>query len=256
MSKSILSSVVRAMSILRLFNQERKELSFMEIVRLTNIPKSSVHRLITSLINEGFLTKNPRTSHYRLGLDVLGLGGVVYSRHKLYREALPLVKKLSEELEESVHICFLENKEVTYLFRVESYHPDNLITQIGRKNPIHCTSEGLCILAYQSHRKIQQVLASQLYPYTDQTLTSRNELMKEFKNIRRDGYCIAEDTYFKKYTGIAAPIRNHMGEVVSSLSSIGKTSRLHERGMHNVACKIRDYAQEISEYLGCYEYIP
>src|SRR5699024_1621022 len=237
MSKSILSSVVRALSILRLFNQKRKELSFTEIVRLTDIPKSSAHRLINSLINEGFLTQNPRTNHYRLGLDILGLGGVVYSRHKLYREAMPLVKELSEELEESVHICYLENEEVTYLFRVESHHPDRLVTQIGRKNPIHCTSEGLCILAYQNDRKIQKVLQSHLYPYTDRTLITRAALFKEFQNIRKNGYCIAEETYFKKYTGIAAPIRNHMGEVVSSLSTIGRTSRFHERDIHAVADK-------------------
>lgn len=66
-----------------------------KLVHLTNVPKSSVHRLITSLINEGYLTQIPQTGHYRLGIDILALGGVVNSRHKLYREALPLGEKLA-----------------------------------------------------------------------------------------------------------------------------------------------------------------
>lgn len=253
MSKYILTSVVRVLTILKLFNKDRKELSFMEIVRLTNIPKSSVHRLIDSLKKEGFLTKNPRTNHYRLGLDILRLGGVIYSRDKLYKEALPLVKQLSKELEESVHICFIENDEVTYLFRVESNHPDHLLTQIGRKNPIHCTSEGLCILAYQNEKRIQKILNSHLYAYTDKTLTSKDELMKEIQQIKENGYCIAEETYFKNYTSIAAPIRNNMGEVVSSLSTIGRTSRINDRGLNTTIDKIKLYAKKISEYLGYFD---
>lgn len=252
MSNSILSSVVRAMSILKLFHQDQKELSFMQIVHLTNLPKSSVHRLIKSLKNEGFLTQNPRNGYYRLGLDLLGLGGVIYSRHKLYQEAFPLVKELAHQLEESLHICFLENEEVTYLFRVESPYPDKLVTQIGRKNPFHCTSEGLCIYAYQKDYTIESVLETERYAYTNRTLTTKHELMSEFQKIRRNGYCIAEDTYFHNYTSIAAPIRNHMGDVVSSLSTIGQTERFHQKGTLEIALKIKSYAKKISQHLGYY----
>jgi len=252
-SESVLSSVVRALSILKLFNHERRELSFMEIVKLTNIPKSSTHRLIRNLVNEGFLSQNPRTNYYRLGLDILGLGGVIYSRHQLYHEALPLVRELSKELEESAQICFLENDEVTYLIRVESHHPDHLLTQIGHKNPIHCTSEGLCILAYQNKRQIEKVVQSHLYAYTDRTPTTRAALSKELQFIRKNGYCIAEETYFKNYTSIAAPIRNHIGQVVSSLSMIGRTRRFYEQDIDVIVNKIKHYAQKISEHLGFYD---
>ncbi|WP_442961100.1 IclR family transcriptional regulator domain-containing protein [Pseudogracilibacillus sp. SO30301A] len=51
---------------------------------------------------------------------------------------------------------------------------------------------------------------------------------------------------------MAVPIRNHMGEVVSSLSTIGRTSRFHEKGILKIANKIKQYAQKISELLGCY----
>lgn len=252
MNKSILSSVVRAMSILKLFNHKQKEFSFMEIVHNTKLPKSTAHRLIQSLKNEGFLSQNPSNNNYRLGIDILGLGGVVSTRHSLYSESLPLLKKLTQAINESTHICVIENKEVTYLSRVESDHPDNLITQIGKKNPIHSTSEGLCILAYQSDNFIKRTLDNYLYAYTDKTLTTFEDIKWKLERIKKDGYYVAEETYFKEYTGIAAPIKNHMGEVVSSLSIIGKTNRLKQHNIYEITKKIIDCAKKISESLGYY----
>ncbi|MBM7714302.1 DNA-binding IclR family transcriptional regulator [Bacillus thermophilus] len=252
MNGSTLSSVTNALRILRLFTPKRQELSFTDIVRHTNLPKSSTHRMIATLVKEGFLSKNPRTNHYRLGLAILSLGGVIFSHRELYKEALPIVKKLSETLDESAHICLLENMDVVYLFRVESRHPDRLLTQIGRKNPIHCTSEGLCILAFQDKRTTQKLLDSELYPYTPCTITDPNDLRALIADIQQNDYCIMKDTYYENYTSIAAPIRDYTGTVVSSLSVIGHSSRITEKKQDMFITVIQNAAQKISRHLGHY----
>lgn len=252
MSGSTLSSVTNALRILRLFTPKKKELSFTDIVRLTNLPKSSAHRVIAVLVKEGFLAKNPRTNHYRLGLAILSLGGVIFSHRELYKEALPIVKELSETLDESAHICLMENMEVVYLFRVESRHPDRLLTQIGRKNPIHCTSEGLCILAFQDKGTINQLLQSELYSFTPYTPTERNELLALISDIRQNDYCLLRDAYYENYTSIAAPIRDYTGAVVSSLSVVGHSSRITDKKKGRFIRKIQEAAAKISEHLGHY----
>ncbi|MBD8005514.1 IclR family transcriptional regulator [Bacillus norwichensis] len=252
MKGSTLSSVTNALRILRLFSQKQKELSFTDIVRLSNVPKSSTHRTIATLVEEGFLSRNPRTTHYRLGLAILSLGGVIFSHHELYKEALPIVKRLSEALDESAHICLMENLEVVYLFRVESRHPDRLLTQIGRKNPIHCTSEGLCILAFQDESTITQLLQAELYPFTPYTLTERSDLLSLMADIRKNDYCLLENTYYENYTSIAAPIRDYTGKVVSSLSVIGHTGRIAGSKQGMLIEEIKKAASKISEYLGHY----
>lgn len=252
MTNRTLSSVTNALQILRLFSKEKKELSFTQIKQLTNFPKSTTHRLITTLTNEGFLTRNPRNRKYRLGLSILQLGGVIFSHRELYKEALPIVKELSRSLNETAHICFLENMEVTYLFRSESEHQDRLLTQIGRKNPIHCTSEGLCILAFQDKSIIDKVINTPLYPYTPYTLTSAEELKNCLEMIRNDGYYIAKDTYYENYTSIAAPIRDNTSLVVSSLSVIGHSTRIENKGIEIFIEKINKAAANISEQLGYY----
>ncbi len=252
MTRATLSSVTNALRILRLFTPKQKEFSFTDIATQTNLPKSSAHRLISTLVDEGFLSKNPRTNHYRLGLAILSLGGIIFSHRELYKEALPIVQQLSNTLNESAHICLMEQMEVVYLFRVESSHPDRLLTQIGRKNPLHCTSEGLCIIAFQSEETIEQFLKADLYRYTSATLTNHDELYSLLSDIRKKNYCLLKDTYYENYTSIAAPIRDHTSTVVSSLSVVGHSSRITEKEYEKFILEIKRAAHQISEHLGYY----
>lgn len=248
--KKILSSVTNPMSILRLFTLEQSELSLTSIVRQTGIPKSSAHRLTATLEKEGFLSKNPRTGHYRLGLAILTLGGVIYSHRDLYKEGLPIVTKLSKTLNETAHICLMEDEHVVYLFRIESQNPDRLLTQIGRKNPLYCTSEGLCILAYQHEKTINQVLEKELFAYTPFTTTDKQKLKELLSTIRNKGYCVLSHSYYEYYTGIAAPIRDHTGAVVSSLSVVGRSERITPERAEQFARVVCKAAAELSEHLG------
>lgn len=250
--QNYLSSVKHAMKMLRLFHERQNELSVTEIAAKLNIPASSAHLLIKSLTKEGFLSQNPRTKKYRLGLSLLTLGGVIFSHKELYKEAAPVVQRLVHKLEETAQICLLENEDVVYLFRTECQNPVRLITQIGRKNPVHCTSEGLAILAFQDEKTIHNLLDKELHAFTPYTLTDRTALKKELEIIRTQKYAIAKDTYFEGFVGIAAPIYDHTEQVVSSISVIGPTSRIPDSRYPFFIEHITKSAREISKLLGYY----
>lgn len=250
--KKTLSSVTNALKILRLFSWKQRELSFTEIKNQLNLPKSSVHRYITALVEEGLLSKNPKTNHYRLGLSILSLGGAVFRHNELYMEALPIVEDLAKELDETVHICFLENQKVVYLFRIESSHPDRLVTQIGRKNPVHCTSEGLTILAFQPEDYVEAFLKQEFTAYTKHTLTDPKAIRKQLEKIRREDSCLLDSAFYENYMSIAAPIRDYTEDVVASLSVIGHSHRLMKKNTKNILAKVKEAARDISEHLGYY----
>ena len=251
-SKAILSSVKNAMRILRLFKKGQEELSVTEISRLIDLPKSTTHRLISELVYEGFLSKNPKTNHYRLGLSLLTLGGVVFSHRDLYLEAHPIVDNLVDELGETAHICLLEDTEVVYLFRKECHQPERLLTCMGRKNPIHCTSEGLAIMAFQKQKMINSYLKNTFYSYTEFTLTDPKQLREEMSKIRKKGYAITPNQFYKGFVGIAAPIYDHNENVVASVSIIGSTQRITEDKFPLFIEKIKTAGSQISELLGYY----
>ena len=248
----MLSSVKNAMKILRLYKADRTELSVTEIANYVNLPKSTAHRLISEMASEGFLSKNPKTGHYRLGLSLLTLGGVIFSNRDLYTEAQPVMKKLVEQLGETAHICLLENDEVVYLFRKECKDPVRLLTDMGRKNPFYCTSEGMAILAFQDAKVIQTLMAKELYAYTPQTITDKEMLMEQLDLIREQGYSISKDQFYSGFTGIAAPIRDYTENVVSSIAVIGPSTRITEQRYPVFIHAIKEAANHISKLLGYY----
>lgn len=250
--KYFIRSVKNAMRILRLFTKERTEMSLTNIAERIQAPKSTTHRVISSLVNEGFLSKNPRNGKYRLGLSILTLGGIVFIHHEMYEEALPFVKELVNSVNETAHICLLENTEVVYLFRKESERKNRLITSIGRRNPIHCTSEGLCILAFQDDKTIEQVLNNSMQAYTRKTLTTRYEILEELEKIRKQGYAISSEQFYEGFVGIAAPIRDYTGNVISSIAIIGSTTTITNNKHSEYIAKVVEASKKISEQLGYY----
>ncbi len=240
------------MRILRLFKVGREEFSVTDIAKQTNLPKSTASRLITMMVDEGFLTKNPKTNQYRLGLSILSLGGVINSHRELYMEAQPIVHQIVEELGETAHICLLENDEIAYLFRTEGKESVRLLTYMGRKNPVHCTSEGLAILAFQDEKVIQKYLEKDLYAYTESTITDKEQLQDFLLRIQNDGYVVSKDHYYEGFVGIAAPIRDYTENVVASISVVGPTSRITEEKYPYFIKKITKAAEEISMLMGYY----
>lgn len=251
--KYLLSSVQNAMQILQIFKKDGKhELSLMDITREAGLPKSTTHRLISTLTNEGFLSQNPRTNKYRLGLSLLTLGGVISIHKEIYLEAFPLLEDLVQEIKESCHLCLLEKKEVAYFYRIEKESPEKLITDIGKKNPIHCTSEGQVLLAYQDQSYIDQVLEQDLESFTPHTITNPDVLKETLERIREKGYAISKEQFFLGYIGIAAPIRDYSSNVVSSLAIIGPTSRITEENYSFYINELINTASTISQELGYY----
>ncbi len=240
------------MQILRLFKLNQNELGVSEIAKNLGIPKGTAHRLIKTLAQENFLTKNPRTNRYRLGLSLLSLGGVITTQTEIYQEALPILQSVVNSVQETAHICLLEKTEVVYLLRVENRATVPLVTRIGRRNPIHCTSEGLVILAYQHEDRINQVLSNELYPYTSKTITDPTILKEKLRTIKEQGYALAIDQFYEGFVSIAAPIRDYTEEVVSSLAIVGPKTRITEDNYPFFIEKMIKAAEEISELLGYY----
>jgi IclR family transcriptional regulator, KDG regulon repressor len=251
-SKYIITSVRNAMRILRLFKVGREEFGVTEIAAQTNLPKSTAYRLISKMADEGFLSKNPKTNHYRLGLSILTLGGVITSHRDLFKEATPIVERVVEMLGETAHICLLENNNVVYLFRNEGRDSVRLLTDMGRKNPLHCTSEGLALLAFQDEKTINKYVEKDLYAYTSSTITDVEQLRNYLVEVKKNGYAISKNHFYEGFVGIAAPIRDYTENVVASLSVIGPTSRITEDKYPFFVETIMEASNEISSLLGYY----
>jgi IclR family KDG regulon transcriptional repressor len=248
--ENILSSVQNAMRILKSFSLEEPELKVTEIARSLQIGKSAASRLMSTMAAEGFVIKDPKTGRYRLGISALALSGIVTSTLNIYKEAVPILRRLVNEIEETAHLVILEGMDVTYLHIVECKHPLRVFSYVGKKNPIYCTSSGKAILAFQPDEFIDKIINKGLVKYAKNTITDPNKLREELRTIRKRGYAASIDEILEGVSSIGAPIRNHSGKVVAAITIVGPSQRINQSKIEPYSKKAIATAHEISKELG------
>lgn len=248
-----LSSLRNALLVLKCFSMEEPEKGITEIAQMLDLSKSTVHRVMTTLADEGFVRKDETTHRYRLGLSVVSLGGILMSNLEIYREGQHLLEELADRFDESVHLAVLEGYHTVYVSKIESKHPITILTHIGRKNPSHCTSSGKVILAYQKPELIEHVIELGLTAYTSATITNPDEFRKQLQMIREKGFCISENELREGVASVAVPIRDYTREVIGAVNIVGPTQRFTAQKIQLFTKQLVSVGKEISNRLGYYE---
>ena len=131
-----LKSLEKALRLLKLFSNGNPELRVGEIVETLGYHKSSLQRLISTLVAEGFLERSPdRPAHYRLGVETLLLGNAAKENLDLRSVAKEFLMMLSERTLETVHLSVTDDFQVYYLEKIDSPQSVRIITQVGQRNP-------------------------------------------------------------------------------------------------------------------------
>lgn len=250
--KYFVVSVKNAMRILRLFTPKKLELGISEMANRLSLPTSTVHRLVKELENEGFIIQNAKSKKYRLGLSMIYLGGIVQAHQEIYEDTVPLLSNLAKQFNLPAHICVMEHNKVVYLLREMGEQPHQLITKRGRYNDLHCTAEGLILLANKSGKIVEEILKKPLYQYTEYTVTNPSQLKSLLNDIWTKQFAIVKDMYEMGYISFAVPIQDYTGEVVSSLALIGESKYVDETQYMKIISKLQKEAKVISELLGYY----
>jgi len=248
-----LSSVKNALRILNSFTIEEPEKRVSDLSLELGLGKSTVSRLLSTLASEGYVTKDPENQKYRLGLRVLTLNSIVTSQLEITREARPILKNLVKETGESAHIAVLEDHEVVYIEQIECSHPVRILSYVGRRNPVHCTSSGKVLLAFQDSDKIESILQNELIKCTPYTITDPILLKKQLKEIREKEYCISANDFLEDVISFGAPIRDYTGRVVAAVSLAGPNHRIQEHQHASIVNKVMKAAKEISQNLGYFK---
>jgi IclR family acetate operon transcriptional repressor len=114
----------------------------------------------------------------------------------------------------------------------------------------HCISSGKALLAYLPQQRLERILTKALPRFTEKTITDPILLQEELERVRQQGYAVAQEELEVGLSAVAAPIRNHEGEVVAAVSVSGPSFRLSSEKMSELAELTRRTANEISHQLG------
>ena len=243
-------AVERALQILRCFDGEHPERGISEIAQAVDLHKATAHRIVTTLVNYGYLERADDGQKYRLGLELTNLGFKVLQRLDLRREALPIMRQLTEEWDETCDLGIFDRGQVLYIEVVRGSRALNVAAAIGQTLPAHCTASGRALLAHLPDQEVNAVLSKPLTSYTTKTVTSPEEIRKELLTIRTQGYAVDMEGFELGVCAIAAPIFNSRGRIIAALGSPGPTSRMTPDRIRRMAASFGEAARTISHRMG------
>jgi IclR family KDG regulon transcriptional repressor len=253
-SKARLSSVANAMRLLKAFSDEEYEIGISQLAKRLDLAKSTVHRLVTTLIEAGMLEQNPETGKYRLGLVVFERGSLVRRHMDFSREAKPYLMALRDKTNETVHLAIPEQSNILIINNLESGQAIRTTLNVGVRRPLHCTAEGKAMLAFKSPEEVAQLVGNRLPAYTAKTITDLSALHQALAVVRAQGYAVDDEESAEGLRCVAAPIRNHSGNVVAATSVAGPSQRLSREKLSSCAGEVVAAAQAISLRLGYYAF--
>ncbi|WP_442600787.1 IclR family transcriptional regulator [Paenibacillus sp. KN14-4R] len=251
MSEKLIQSVERAVDILELFSLTESELSVKEISSRLKLSKSTVHGLIKTLEHRGYLEQKLTDQKYRLGLRLFELGNLVGGGMELRKVASPIIQDLVEKLHETVHMVVHDKDEVVYVEKLEGPGSLRMYSMVGKRAPMYCTGVGKAMLAYFEESAIDRILHEvELKKFTPYTLDTLDEIKQELRKIRDQGYAIDDEEIEIGLKCVAAPIFNHEGKVIASISCAGPKLRFTEEQTELVIREVKSAGLEVSRKLG------
>ena len=245
-----LSSVTSALRLLRLFSVEENELGISSLARRLGVAKSTAHRLAVTLAAEGFLEQDQDNGGYRLGLALFELGTLVRRRMDVSTLGLPLLSALRDTTHEAVHLAMLSKTDIVYLYNLESSQAVGTKSYLGMRKPAFCTSEGRVLLAFGPPEQTVAMLKEGLVQRTANTMTDPKSLMRVLEEVRRNGYAVDDEESEVGIRGLAAPVRDALGQVVAAVGLSGPLQRLTKKEVRRLVPQVVASADGISARMG------
>jgi IclR family KDG regulon transcriptional repressor len=244
-------AVERALHILRCFDEDHSERGISEIAQVVGLHKATAHRIVTTLVNYGYLERAADGQKYRLGLELANLGFKVIRRMDLRREALPYMKQLVEEWDETCDLSVFDQGGVFYIEVLRSNHALTITAAVGQRLPAHCTASGKLFLAYLPPAELDAILSQPLTSYTEKTIASPDDLRKQMEIIRGRGYAVDSEEFEVGICAVAAPICNRNGTVIAAIGGPSPISRMTPERISEIALAYKEAARAISHRMGC-----
>ncbi len=248
---AILQSVQTALKVLETV-ATKQPIGVTDIARHLQITKMTAQRCLQTLHVCGWIKTerdSPQT-RWQITSKAFSIGRHVAENGNLRETALPVMKKLWEEIGESIHLVIAEGGRAVLLERLETPHPVRLFLPMGGSAPLHAVASGKALLAFYDEEAVERYIAQGLEKLTEFTVTEPDSVRKQMKQIRSRRWAIAVDELAYGASAAASPIFDAKGHVVASLTISCPTSRFPKSVRGKYVALLAEAATEISRHLG------
>ncbi|MFI3173544.1 MAG: IclR family transcriptional regulator [Eubacteriales bacterium] len=226
------------------------EMGLQELSSKLQLNKSTVHRILNSLIYMGYVRQDS-SSKYRLSFKIWEVANQLLKRTDIVEIARPFIKELVTNIEETVHLVQLDGIQCIYIDKVESYtNTIRMASNVGKSIPLYCSGVGKALLAYMDDAKIKSIWEqSNITQHTAHTITNFADFMQEINLVRELGYALDNEENEKGVRCMAVALSTQHGTPRYAFSISAPINRMSDQRLLDLSPYVLETKRHIQDYL-------
>lgn len=242
-------SVSKALMVLEALAKETDGIGIIELSDNLGLNKTTVYRILTTLMIYQFVEQDKNSGKYLLGIKVLGLANAFLKSKDIRALIRPYLSEFKDKYNVQIFLSKLEREELIIIDKLESERITNF--KVGDKLPIYCTAMGKVHLSNQQFNELKKILANEkLIKYTSKTNIETDKIMEEVKLIPLQGYAIEDEEYIDGLASIAVPIFDYATNIVAVIGVYFDTEKVQKDIRSLIILHLLKISEQISYKLG------
>jgi DNA-binding IclR family transcriptional regulator len=248
---SSVKALEKSLLILEILANSGGEIDLSTLNRHTQIPKSTLLRLLNTLKNHNFVLQDSQSRRFRLGWALIHLGKAAEQSFNLIQIVHPFMEDLASQTGETVSLVLLDGDHAIYVDQVVSSSIIRGHPPIGTPLHLHCTASGKVLLGAFSSQEFESFIGrTQLVKKTEKSIVNPLVLQEEIRRIQKQGYAFDDEETEIGGRCVAAPVFNKQGHIEASVSIVGPSTRIRQSDLVSIATVVKRVADQASAVLG------
>lgn len=250
-NKDLIGSIQKAIKIIETFSDENVLQGISELSEKTGYTKATVHRIVKTLVYEGWMMQDKYSKRYGLGYGLCGYEKLVVINDNLIEIGKPIMKELRNEFNETVFLSVLEGDKARCIHKIESGHHIKLISVVGKLVQLYAGATSQSILAFCDEPFIDEYLDNEkLIKFTEKTVIDKKLIKERLKTIRKNRYAKSDSEVNIDTFTVSAPFFNKHDEVLGCLSISIPTYRYNKELEIRMIDRILESTQMLTNKIG------
>ena len=246
-----IQSVNRAFDILSLYSAAKPVLGITEISNTLGLTKPTVHGLVQTLVARGFLSQDPETRKYSLGLGIYNLCSFLACTLKVNQVGADLVHRLADSLNHITRISIWDQNATLVTLNVLPGVKKIDLQSFGPRIPAYCSASGKAMLAWLPETDISRYMKNVTFDsHTKNTITNKKYFLKELKKVRQNGYASDNEEYLPGMACVGCPVFDHTGQPTAAISVSSVPGIIFGDDLDRITKEMKAVAKEISLSMG------
>lgn len=255
-NSTLVRSVDRAARIVTALAEDPHPIGIVALAGRVGLSPGSVHRILATLVTLGWVEQNSRTSKYRLGNRLLGIGATGLIANPVVQDGIAFLARLAERSGHDALLSTLVGMRTVHLSRVAGADTRRSEFEPGLSQPAHAMADGKLLLAYLPDAELQYLLGlEELVRFTPNTIVDRGALQSELATIRERGYAVDRGERFADGFGVAVPVLGNDQQPIMAMLCVGSLSMTPEH-VESLVYQMRSLCGQLSEHLNRLGHMP